>query len=200
MLLWGQLFEENISLTSNATRCKLVELIFSAKAVPTKRILGLKWLYEWYSYPFPLLKVKIDLTINLFLHHPIKTKSVSDLIPINRPALLIQNNTQLKLGDCCTILVVSLLASFSASHQPLSLYFRVLVAQSVPVDQNKRWKHQNHDFKNPNHLENSNLMTNRISGGRLNWGSYWQGSHGHEISGKVLKLENKNSSTGNVLE
>ena len=27
-----------------------------------------------------------------------------------------------------------------------------------------------------------------------------QGSHGHEISGKVLKLENQISSTGNVLE
>ena len=27
-----------------------------------------------------------------------------------------------------------------------------------------------------------------------------QGSHGHEISGKVLKLENKFSSTGKVLE
>ena len=27
-----------------------------------------------------------------------------------------------------------------------------------------------------------------------------QGSHGHEISGKVLKLENTISSTGNVLE
>ena len=29
-----------------ATRCKLVELLFSAKAFPTKRILGLKWLNE----------------------------------------------------------------------------------------------------------------------------------------------------------
>ena len=29
---------------------------------------------------------------------------------------------------------------------------------------------------------------------------YIQGSHGHEITGKVLKLENTISSTGNVLE
>ena len=29
---------------------------------------------------------------------------------------------------------------------------------------------------------------------------YCQGSHGHDISGKVLKLENTISSTGNVLE
>ena len=29
---------------------------------------------------------------------------------------------------------------------------------------------------------------------------YLQGSHGHDISGKVLKLENTISSTGNVLE
>ena len=29
---------------------------------------------------------------------------------------------------------------------------------------------------------------------------HMQGSHGHEISGKVLKLENTISSTGNVLE
>ena len=30
--------------------------------------------------------------------------------------------------------------------------------------------------------------------------TFKQGSHGHEISGKVLKLENTISSTGNVLE
>ena len=42
-------FAENSHSTSAATRCKLcklVELLFSAKAFPTKKILGLKWSNE----------------------------------------------------------------------------------------------------------------------------------------------------------
>ena len=37
------------------------------------------------------------------------------------------------------------------------------------------------------------------NGANMGWRET-QGSHGHEISGKVLKLENKICSTGNVLE
>ena len=37
---------------------------------------------------YTLIKVKIDLMINMFLHHPIKNKKKDfDLTSINRPAL-----------------------------------------------------------------------------------------------------------------
>ena len=50
----GESFLQKIAARQDysATRCKLVELLFSAKAFPTKRILVLKWLTSLLLFSF----------------------------------------------------------------------------------------------------------------------------------------------------
>ena len=69
-----KLFAENGRSTSLQRVAAQRVVSFSAKAFSTKRIWGLKWLNEWDPYLFTLIKVKIDLTIIMFLHHPVIKK------------------------------------------------------------------------------------------------------------------------------